>query len=60
MEAGNITDFQIILEFHQLLLVLNFNNNKKYYALIIGNNNYDKWTDLTSPINDTNSNCQNS
>ena len=29
-----------------------FINDKKYYALIIGNNNYDHWDNLTSPIND--------
>ena len=31
-----------------------FINDKKYYALIIGNSDYDKWDDLVSPANDTN------
>ena len=50
--AGNITDFPIDVRISSV--VSKFVNNKKYYALIIGNSDYDKWDDLVSPVNDTN------
>ena len=49
--AGNITDFQIDVRVSSI--VRKFVNNKKYYALIIGNSDYEKWDDLVSPANDT-------
>ena len=49
--AGNITDF--LLDVTVSSIASKFINNKKYYALIIGNSNYDKWDDLVSPANDT-------
>ena len=42
------------LEFATPEQLFYFTNNKKYYALIIGNSDYDKWDDLVSPVNDTN------
>ena len=49
--AGNISDFQIDIRISST--ASKFVNNKKYYALIIGNSDYDKWDDLVSPANDT-------
>ena len=49
--AGNVTDF--LLDVTVSSIASKFINNKKYYALIIGNSDYDKWDDLVSPANDT-------
>ena len=48
--GGNITDFSIIIKISTD--DEDWVNDKKYYALIIGNNDYEYWDDLTSPIND--------
>ena len=48
--GGNITDFSIIIKISTD--DEDWINDKKYYALIIGNNDYEYWDDLTSPIND--------
>ena len=52
--GGNITDFpiNIIVPSSSIASTNKFNNDKKYYAMLIGNNKYDYWTDLTSPVND--------
>ena len=50
--SGLITDMKVEIEV--LSASKKFINNKKYYALIIGNNDYERWDDLVSPINDTN------
>ena len=52
--GGNITDFAInvIIPSSSSSSANKFNNDKKYYAMLIGNNKYDYWDDLTSPIND--------
>ena len=46
--SGNITDFAINIKISSGKFV----NDKKYYAMLIGNNKYDNWPNLTSPIND--------
>jgi hypothetical protein len=45
---------ELFLNVKILLASSKFINDKKYYALIIGNNDYDnkEWDDLESPIND--------
>ena len=48
--GGNITDFSITIKISTD--DEDWINDKKYYALIIGNNDYEYWDDLTSPIND--------
>ena len=48
--GGNITDFSIAIKISTD--DEDWVNDKKYYALIIGNNDYEYWDDLTSPIND--------
>ena len=52
--GGNITDFAInvIIPSSSSASANKFNNDKKYYAMLIGNNKYDYWDDLSSPIND--------
>ena len=57
--GGNITDFPVNIQFSSVASEFideknKFINDKKYYALIIGNSEYDKWDDLVSPVNDTN------
>ncbi len=48
---GNTGEFQINIKI--LSTAKKFVNDKKYYALIIGNSYYEKWDDLVSPVNDT-------
>ena len=50
--GGNITDFPINIIVSSSSSANKFNNDKKYYAMLIGNNKYDYWDDLSSPIND--------
>ena len=47
---GNTGEFQVNITISSV--ASKFLNTKKYYALIIGNNDYEYWDDLTSPIND--------
>jgi len=51
--SGNIADLPInIVVSSSVVKAKPFNNDKKYYAMLIGNNEYDYWPNLTSPIND--------
>ena len=47
---GNTGEIQVNITISSV--ASKFLNTKKYYALIIGNNDYEYWEDLTSPIND--------
>ena len=48
--GGNTTDLQINVKV--LSTATPFVNKDNYYALLIGNQNYDTWDDLDTPIND--------
>ena len=48
--GGNTGEFQVNITI--LSAAKKFLNTKKYYALIIGNKNYETWDDLDTPIKD--------
>tara|TARA_A100001015_G_scaffold137262_1_gene152235 strand:+ start:37 stop:1938 length:1902 start_codon:yes stop_codon:yes gene_type:complete len=47
---GKITEMKVSIEV--LAPSKKFVNNKKYYALVIGNSEYKHWDNLVSPVND--------
>ncbi len=47
---GKITELKVSIEV--LSQKEKFINKQKYYALLIGNSKYQKWDNLTSPVND--------
>ena len=48
--SGHTTDFEINVKV--ISTATKFINKENYYALLIGNQNYDTWSDLETPIKD--------